>query len=168
VKLLVVRHAKAEERSRVPSFKKKDASRRLTGTGRKQMRKVVKGLRKIAPDIDVLATSPLVRARETADILADIFGVSDISEQKWLGPNADKRALIDWLRDQAQDATVAVVGHEPHLSAIAGLLVCGKDRSLIALKKGACCLIEFEDAPAAGGGVLLWLLQPSELREIAG
>ncbi len=85
------------------------------------MRKVVKGLREIAPAVDLLATSPLARARETAEIVADILGISDIAEQPLLAPGADKHALIAWLRGHAAEATVAVVGHEPDLSEFASL-----------------------------------------------
>lgn len=166
MKLLLIRHAKAEERSMIPFLSKKDADRRLTDEGRKEMRKVAKGLREIAPDIDVLATSPLARARETAEIIAGTFKIQETIEQPLLAPDGSKRALIGWLKTKPTEATVALIGHEPQLSALAGLLISGKERSLIALKKGACCLIEFEHAPAIGGGMLLWLLQPYQLKSI--
>jgi phosphohistidine phosphatase len=162
VRLLIIRHGKAEDRSP----KRKDTSRRLTGAGRKAMRKAARGLREIAPEIDVLVTSPLARARETAEIVAEALGVGRIVEQKLLAPEGDKRALIAWLGKQAPRSTVALVGHEPDLSALAGLLVCASERPRIALKKGACYLIEFSHGPAAGKGMLLWLLQPSQLRKI--
>lgn len=166
MKLLIIRHAKAEERPTTGLFKKKDASRRLTEEGRKSMRKAAKALREIAPAIDILASSPLVRARETADIVADVCDIKEVLEQPLLAPDADKQALINWLKEQPAERTVAIVGHEPQLSAFASLLLGGKDEALLVLKKGACCLIEFNDAPAAGAGTLLWLLQPAQLRKI--
>lgn len=166
MKLLIIRHGKAEERPTTGLFKKKDASRRLTDSGRKSMRKNAKGLREIAPDIDVLVTSPLVRARETADIVAEVFGITNVLEQPLLAPEGDKQALINWLKDQKAQHTLAIVGHEPQLSSFASLLISGKDEALLVLKKGACCLIEFNDAPAPGAGTLLWLLQPGQLKKI--
>src|SRR5947207_14525753 len=109
--LLIIRHGKAEERKGLLSLKR-DVTRRLTKEGRKEMRKAAKGLREIAPKIDVLASSPLVRARETADIVADEMGIDEIVEETLLSPGSDKNALTAWLRGHAPDATVAIVGHE--------------------------------------------------------
>jgi phosphohistidine phosphatase len=162
VKLLIIRHGKAEDRS--PT--REDANRRLTGAGRKAMRNAARGLREVAPEIDVLATSPLARARETAEIVAEAFGIRRIVEQKLLAPEGDTRALIAWLRRQPSRSAVALVGHEPELGALVSLLASGRGQPRIALKKGACCLIEFSRAPAAGKGMLLWLLQPSQLKKL--
>lgn len=166
MKLLIIRHAKAEGRPTTGLFKKKDASRRLTDEGRKIMRKIAKALREIAPAIDTLVSSPLVRARETADIVADVFGIKNVFEQPLLAPEGDKQALINWLKEQPVEKTLAIVGHEPHLSSFASLLISGKDEALLVLKKGASCLIEFNDTPAPGAGKLLWLLQPAQLKKI--
>lgn len=166
MKLLIIRHAKAEDRSTGLLARKKDADRRLTDEGRKEMRKNAKGLREIAPDIHILATSPLPRAHETAEIVADVLGLRKIADLPLLAPDGDKQALIAWFKDQPAEATVAIVGHEPYLSSLASLLLSGKERPLLALKKGACCLIEFEHVPAIGAGVLLWLLQPGQLKKI--
>src|SRR5688572_30200435 len=85
MKVLLIRHGKAEEHNLVSSLSpKKDAQRALTETGRRDMRKAAKGLRKLAPDISIIATSPLLRARETAEIVAKVFGVKDVAEQPLL------------------------------------------------------------------------------------
>lgn len=166
MKILLIRHGKAEERPLLSLSAKKDALRALTESGRREMRKAAKGLRKFAPDIDVLAASPLVRAQETADIVAKVFGVNQVLEQALLSPGADAPALLDWLNAQAPDTTVALVGHEPGLSQFATRLLSGKDASFITFKKGACALIEFDGKPVAGRGVLAWLLQPGQLRKL--
>ncbi len=170
MKILLIRHGKAEEPRALSWSAKKDATRALTETGRREMRKAAKGLRKFTPDIDVLASSPLLRAHETAEIVAKVFGVRDIMEQPLLSPGADAPALLDWLQELSAPATatatVALVGHEPDLSHFAGLLVTGTEASSIALKKGACCLIEFAERPMIGRGTLMWLLQPGQLRRL--
>ena len=89
MRLLIIRHGKAEERSGSLTHRHQDAERRLTDAGRKDMRKAAKGLREIAPKIDVLATSPLVRARETADIIAH----AERRERRYRGPRAGLEQL---------------------------------------------------------------------------
>jgi phosphohistidine phosphatase len=167
MKILLIRHGKAEERNLISSLSpKKDALRALTETGRRDMRKAAKGLRKFAPDIDLIAASPLLRARETAEIVAKVFGVNDITEQPLLAPGADLSALLDWLTQRPTDATVALVGHEPDLGNLAALFLVGREAALVVLKKGACALVEFDAAPVAGRGKLSWLLQPGQLRKV--
>jgi phosphohistidine phosphatase len=166
MKVLIIRHGKAEDRPLLSLSAKKDAARALTATGRREMRKAAKGLRKLAPDIDVLAASPLVRARETAEIVAKVFGVNEIVEQSLLSPGADASALLHWLKQQPPDNTVALVGHEPDLGHLASWLLSGNGSSFVTLRKGACALIEFDGKPAAGRGVLAWLLQPGQLRKL--
>lgn len=165
MKLLLVRHGKAEDRSLFTFSAKKDALRALTESGRRDMRKATKGLRKVSPDLDMVVTSPLVRARQTAEIVADIFGVADIVEQPLLSPGSNANALLDWLEQQSVDA-VALVGHEPDLSQLACLLLAGKGSSFMTFKKGACALIEFTAKPIPGRGALSWLLQPGQLRKL--
>lgn len=166
MKLLIIRHGKAAERSPLSLSVKKDAARALTESGRREMRKAAKGLRKLAPDIDVLAASPLVRAQETAEIVAKIFGIDDVLEQPLLTPGADAPAMLDWLEDQEPDATVALVGHEPDLGLLASWLLSGNGATFVTLRKGACALIEFDGKPVAGRGLLAWLLQPGQLRKL--
>ena len=166
MQLILIRHGKAEDRSLFSFSGKKDKARALTESGRRQMRKVAAGLRTLVSDIDVLVTSPLVRAQQTAAIVADVFAVSDIVEQPSLAPGGDASSLLAWLARQPTAATIAVVGHEPDLSHFAGLLIAGNEESFLMLKKGACALIEFTHKPVAGRGRLVWLMQPSVLRKL--
>jgi phosphohistidine phosphatase len=166
MRVLIIRHGKAEERPLLSLSTKKDAARALTETGRREMRKAAKGLRKLAPDIDVLAASPLVRAQETAEIVAKVFGVNDVLEQPLLAPGSAPPAVLRWLEAQPPDNTVALVGHEPDLSHLTSWLLSGNGASFVTLRKGGCALIEFDGKPAAGRGVLAWLLQPGQLRKL--
>lgn len=166
MKVLLIRHARAQERSARTALAQRDHARRLTDTGRKDMRRAAKGLRKIAPDLDILASSPLVRARETAEIIARVFGGPAITELAALAPGVTPEELLGWLREQGANS-VALVGHEPDLSRMAAYLLSGEARGFIELKKGAACMIEFDSAPAAGTGTLSWLLAPGQLRRLA-
>jgi phosphohistidine phosphatase len=164
--LLVVRHAiAAEPRSDDPET---DAARELTKEGREKMRLSAKGLRRELDSPDVLASSPLVRARQTAEILADAYGGLDVVIADELIPSQPPAALARWLTRHHKQERVAVVGHEPHLSSVVSWLLTGSDRPILHLKKGAACLLEFTGDVGAGRAGLLWALRPSQLRALAG
>ncbi len=167
MKVLLVRHAKAESRPRRGSLHQGDERRRLTPGGRKDMAKAAKGLKRLVPAIDVLATSPLVRARETAEILARRYDRDDIADVAALSPGGEPRVLVEWLRGQRKGALIALVGHEPDLGGFAGYLLTGRRETFLPLKKGGACLIDFADGPVAGRGRLEWLLPPNALRKLA-
>ncbi len=164
--VLLVRHAKAEARSLLRPGAKMDARRPLTDAGRKRMRKAAKALHRLVPGVDVIASSPLIRARETAEILARRYDDLDVIELTPLSPGGSERELLDWLREQRADATVVLVGHEPDLGLLASWLLTGKKSASTPLRKGAGCLIRFAEAPAAGGGALEWMLTPKLLDKL--
>jgi phosphohistidine phosphatase len=164
MKLLVIRHAIAEDREEFARTGRPDALRPLTDEGRKRMRRAARGLRRVAPQIGLLAASPLTRAVQTADILAQEYrGVERVRVPE-LAPEEVPDALVPWLRQREAGSVVAVVGHEPHLGFLLGWLLTGRHQSFVELKKGAACMLEFDDPPAAGNAVLLWSLPPSHLR----
>ena len=166
MKLLLVRHARAEERREIPG-PDGDATRRLTDGGRRDMRKAAKGFARFAPDLELLATSPLERARETARILTRVLGGPDPVELALLAPGSPREELLAWLGTQPVDSAVMLVGHEPDLGQLASWLLGGGDRSFIEFKKGAVCMLDFESHPQPGGGRLLWSLAPGQLRALA-
>lgn len=167
MKVLLVRHAKAEARPLLGMLAKHDARRALTPEGRKDMAKVAKGLKRLVSSVDVLASSPLVRARETADVLVKRYDAAERAELPALAPGENPAALLDWLGAQPREAVVALVGHEPDLGVLAGFLLTGKRASFMPFKKAGACLIDFPEAPAAGAGRLEWLLPPGALRKLA-
>ena len=165
MQVLIIRHAKAGQRGLLGFLGKKDAARPLTDAGRKDMRKAAKGLQTLVPEIDVLATSPLVRARETADIVSRCYDDIAVMELAPLAPGGSKEDVLAWLRDQKPSATVALVGHEPDLGILASWLLSGGTESFLSLKKGAACLIEMTEKPTPGSGRLEWLMSPATLRK---
>jgi phosphohistidine phosphatase SixA len=110
------------------------------------------GLRAVVPAIDVLAASPLLRAVQTAEILAAVYNGRNMVTVKDLSPDSEFPPFLRWLRTQDAGGTVAIVGHEPHLSGLTSWLLTGRKRSFISLKKGAACLLEFGEQPKAGAG----------------
>lgn len=167
MKLLIVRHAKAEDRDEYAKTGADDGERPLTGAGREQARKTARAIKTLLPRIDVLATSPLVRARDTADLLRRDYRRLRPQELPALIPGTSPKAVGAWLAEQPADATVAVVGHEPDLSSLASWFLTGRAQPLLALKKGGACLLEFETAAAPGNATLAWLLTPRQLRGLA-
>lgn len=177
MKLLIVRHAIAMERedyqktARLASAvvtdppaasTKDDEFRPLTLEGIRKMRKNAKGLKRLVPQPELLISSPLTRATQTAEILQETWIGLDCLQANELKPGTHPDALIDWFHQHPEFAKkksfVAVVGHEPHLSHLVSWFLSGANRALLSLKKGGACLIEFDGAPRKGKGQLKFLV----------
>ena len=168
--LLVIRHAIAEDKELFALTGRSDDLRPLTAEGRSKMRRASKGLRELVSAPGLVATSPLVRARETAEIVAAAFGVTRIETVDALRPESSYDDLVAWLgtRSAEDGQLTALVGHEPHLGGLVTWLMTGSAQSRVELKKGAACLLAFDGAPSRGEGTLRWLATPSVLRSLAG
>jgi phosphohistidine phosphatase len=170
MELLVIRHAVAEDREQFAATGKDDGLRPLTAEGRRKFRRAARAIVALAPSVDLLATSPLVRAADTAAILAEAYGLDEVVKEPALEPDARPAALLPWLQRCAQLDLVAVVGHEPHLSSLVEWLLTRRTGQFLALKKGGACLLQLGDlgdAPRAKGAVLRWLLTQRQLRQLA-
>jgi phosphohistidine phosphatase len=163
--LLVIRHAIAEERAPGDG---PDELRRLTSDGRRKMRRVARGLRHEVGALRLVATSPLVRAVETARIVADEYGMSEIEVLEELAPGVPLEGALGWIDEhwkRSREMTpVAIVGHEPHLGSLVTWLLSGRETSFLELRKGGACLLEFASSPAPGNATLRWMLAASQLR----
>jgi len=162
--LYVVRHAIAED---APAGGD-DAARKLTPEGRRKMAGVARGLRALRVAPDVVLTSPLVRAVETARIV--VGALRDAPEPRELDGLASDVAAADTLkalRPFARSKHVMIVGHEPNLSNVIALLLTGApDGATIDMKKGGCAALEVTAFAPRGGATLLWLLPPRVLRRV--
>jgi phosphohistidine phosphatase len=160
--LYIVRHAVAEERG--PKWRD-DGKRPLTEEGIRRMRRAVKGLVRLGVTLDVVLTSPLVRARQTADIVASAFEApAPVVSIDSLLPGAPYAALLADLHAHALRTRIALVGHEPGIGRIAARLV--GSRRPFAFKKGAVCRIDVQSIPPAGTGALRWFVTPAILRAV--
>ena len=114
-----------------------DDARALTEKGIKRMHQIAKGLLSLDLDLDAIATSPLVRARQTAEIVADALGLSDqLETSSVLSTGSDPATIERWLRSRAE-SRLLLVGHNPTLSELVSLMVSVSRRSPICdLKKG--------------------------------
>jgi len=166
VELVIIRHAVAEEREVFAKKSSEDHLRPLTLKGRKRMQKVAVRLQDFVKDFDMIVTSPFTRARQTAEILSQIYFETPVVEAPELVPQSPPQAFVKWLRVQAKQARrIAVVGHEPHLSTFASYLLAGKAESFIELKKSGVMGIELESFAHAeqGDGQLLYMIPPKFL-----
>ena len=163
MKLLLVRHAAAVP-SGTPGVP--DDERPLTSEGAAKFRVAAKGLARIARRPDVLLTSPLPRARATADIAAQAFKRIEPTVEPALAHGSVDQILTA-LGRRPSDATIAVVGHEPTLSMVLARLLGAVDGERLAFKKGGAALVDLPDGPS-GGGRLVWVLKPKVWRARAG
>ena len=166
MRLLLIRHAIAEEREDFSRTGKDDRLRPLTDEGRKKMKQAARGLYGLIPQIDLLATSSLTRAEQTGAILDSVYGGLDVVEIEELAPETTPKAFRLWLRKRKEE-TIAVVGHEPSLGQILSWLLTGTERRILAFRKGGACLLEIPGEAAAGTATLVWALTPGQLRQLA-
>ncbi len=162
--VVLVRHAIAEEPDAAARAGRSEAQRRLTAAGRRKMEAAAAGLRRVLPEAGRIASSPLVRARETAAILAHAYESAAPTETDRLAPGFDPAGLLDWLHGQGADTTpVILVGHEPDLGRwVAWCTGCGAGTPVV-FKKGTACRLE---VGAPGEGRIRWLLTPRQLRAL--
>ena len=161
-RIYIVRHAVAAERG--PAYPD-DARRPLTPSGMEKFRKVAKGLAWLDVRVDRILTSPLVRARETADILAEFLpGPPPVIETDALAPGATYDDLRAHMEEFRRCLSVALVGHEPDVGQLAARLL-GLRHPLV-FKKGAVCRIDMETLPPAGPGELRWFAPPKLLARL--
>jgi phosphohistidine phosphatase len=157
--LYLVRHAIAAERGdKYPD----DGKRPLTSHGIARMRQVVKGFRTLDPEINLVLTSPLVRARQTADILvAGLSPAPDLSVEDTLAPGHRPETVVDGLSAYASLEVIALVGHEPDLGILAAWLIGAREP--LVFKKGAIARIDVS-GKLGRDGQLVWLATPRMLR----
>jgi len=163
--IVLFRHGPAGRRdaSRWPD----DEERPLTPRGEARTLAAARGLRRLVPRGAHVATSPLVRAEQTARLIEGVIQPARLEVLEALAPGGSYRNVVEWLGGLGSDETLVLVGHEPDLGRLAGVLLFGAPRAL-PLKKAGGCGIEFVGDPTPGEGVLKWFLPPRALRELAG
>lgn len=142
MEIYLVRHAEAVERAEGLE----EGTRWLTKKGRKSMQKGAPRLRKKRVRPDLIITSPLTRAVQTAELLmAEVGSRAELRADSRLAPDATVEQLVELIRETRQGDRLMLVGHEPLLSQTAALLL-GKE--LVAgFAKGGCLVLELRDKP---------------------
>jgi len=159
--LYVLRHAIAVERGAGS-----DAARALSPKGRKTMRKVARGMKALEIEFDLILSSPFLRARETAEIVAAEWGNErPVEFSGHLRPGRDPAAFIAGLAKRG-GRSVLVVGHEPQLSQMISFLLTGQRTLPLRMKKGGLCACSVRFLRHGHRATLEWLLTPSQLAEV--
>ena len=165
MQILLVRHAIAEDRAAFATTGATDDERPLTERGTERMRAAATGLATLLDALDLIGTSPLVRARQTADLVAERFPRATRETFDWMAPGGERSSALEWLA-HADLASVALVGHEPDIGELASWLLCGRPLPFVEFKKGAACLLGVDGQVQTGGATLHWLLAPRQLRAL--
>jgi phosphohistidine phosphatase len=150
--LYIVRHGAAVDRSDAAT----DEMRYLTAEGRSSFRKTARTVLKQGVEPSLILTSPLIRAVQTAEILAETLGFAGLLQVRdELAPGFDLRKLQSVLREFPADIEVVIVGHEPDLGILVAELLTLPASS--GLKKGAVVKLKVEPQNLRQGGVFKWL-----------
>lgn len=166
MELYILRHGIAEARENFAS--KNDNDRPLTPEGARKMRRIAKGMKALGLSFDLILTSPLLRARQTAEIVAPILQLKKRPEVfPPLSAGEETKKLVGALRQRRDSSEkILLVGHEPDLSGLISRLVSGSEDAVINLKKGGLCKMTMTTIRDGRCAILEWLLAPSQLVRI--
>jgi phosphohistidine phosphatase len=167
MRLYIVRHAIATPRG-TPGIQ--DEERALTEDGIVKMQRAAEGLRSLDYIPEMILSSPLVRARQTAEILRKVFAKNvELRFSPALAPAGARRDLYRDIGLYGKNLeSLMLVGHQPSLGEMIGEIVWGSAEHYVDLKKGGACVIDLESLKGIPKGRLLDLLTPSVLRQLAG
>jgi phosphohistidine phosphatase len=164
MRVVLFRHGPAGRRdaSRWPD----DAERPLTARGEKRTRSACAGIRRLAgQDVSVIATSGLARAARTAEVLAETLGGPKPAALPALEPGGSWREVMEFLASRRSAETIVLVGHEPDLGKLVGVMLFGAPRA-VPLRKAGACAVSFVGDVEPGGARLEWFLPPRALRRL--
>lgn len=154
MEVYILRHGEAEVRR--PG--RADASRKLTAAGKRDLKAVLKIARKLGAAPQLILTSPLRRAQETAAIAAEVLRSNRVLETKALLPGASPELVWKEIGAQHKVDSILIAGHNPHLGNLISLLL---EAALMAdLKKGALVRITTQSRLGPPRGVLKWMMTP--------
>ena len=161
--LVMVRHAIALDRDEAQAAGIGDDQRALTDKGREKMREVARGLAVLLDRCAVICTSPLLRARQTAELVAGQFARAPVVECPALSPGVAPEQLLNWLQHRSAQTPTVVVGHEPDLGRWSSWALTGQAGGFMPFKKGGACLLEFSGRLRPEQAQLRWLCTPRQL-----
>ena len=164
--LYLIRHGIAGDRADYED----DTQRPLTEEGRKKTHQVAKRLYDLGLRFDLLQTSPLIRAQQTAEVFADTFKNSPVEQFPELAPDGKLDVWLEWVKSwlanhpQPAKASLGIIGHEPDLSSWAEILIWGESKGALVLKKAGIIGIAMPDQePWQGKGILFLSIPPKLL-----
>jgi phosphohistidine phosphatase len=160
--LYILRHGLAEELD--PRRFAKDSDRPLTTKGERKMWKIAQAIEALGVSFDLILFSPYVRARQTAEIVADALGLRKrLEASETLTPAGSVKGLLASLKERGPCEDVLLVGHEPYLSELISLLTSGKTDLPVVMKKGGLCKLSTNSLEHGRCASLEWLLTPKQM-----
>lgn len=164
MRLIFLRHGLAEGHFSLDQDK--DFERELTEEGIKRLHKTFKQYKKVQTNIDVIFSSPLSRAIQTAELFWTYYQDADLEMMADLDILDDPRHLVEYISFLPSDGCYAFIGHDPHITkVIAALLALHPEHDFMKIKKGGICVLE---GGMWKGFTMEMLLQPKTLRTIIG
>lgn len=166
MEIILIRHGDALPLDQTETMGLSDGERPLTDKGKRQSRAAGAGLRQVLGDdgVDYILTSPLLRARQTADVLKRYLDDPVADETDALAPGAGAEAIDAALHACAGSERLLLVGHEPDLGTWTSWSLTRKSQRFAQFKKNGAALIEFPGVAEGGTGTLRWLLTGAQLR----
>lgn len=155
--LYFLRHGDAVES---PHFH--DTQRPLSEAGKRQIQTVARFLRGSRHELDLILSSPLVRARDTAEIIRDALNLPAVITTDTLTADASVRELLGFINGQRSHALL-LVGHEPQLSSAISVLTGGDDHFRVEMRKASLARVETEFPVKKGHAVLSWLVTVAQM-----
>ena len=162
MEIYILRHGIAVERG-TPGYKK-DSDRPLTKEGIDKMHQIAECILAMDLKFDLILSSPLARAEQTARIVADELD-EEVTFTNHLSPDGNALELVREINDE-KPQRVLLVGHEPDLSRLISLLLSGNTDASIELKKGGLCKMTADRLVFGQCATLNWLLTPKQLRAL--
>lgn len=163
--LYVMRHGIAEDFD--PSSMRSDADRKLTREGKDKLQEQAEGVAKLDLDVGLILMSPLVRARQTAEIIAAALKKKIPMEvANELVPNEDPERILELLAAKNVSVPTLLFGHEPHLSTLVSIVLTGKPDAAIEMKKGMLVGLELMRLAPPFRGMLRFSLPPRVQRSL--
>lgn len=158
--LFLLRHGDADS-----SPTTNDNERPLSYRGRQEIEQVARFLQRSKIQIDVIFSSPLARAKETAAIIQSINQVEKLVVTEYLVPGSNHTHLFKEITDMKEPALL-LVGHEPQMSTLISFLTSGNEQSNIEMKKGSLACLAVQKPIHRGAGLLRWIVPVSVLSSL--
>lgn len=166
MKIYLIRHSNAVDPG-TPGYED-DSLRPLTEKGRDKMRKIAAALKELDVKPDLIVSSPYIRARQTAEVLAKVLKFKqELAVNDTLVPMGNPENIIGEINEKYNVDELVLVGHEPCISSLVGMLIGGNPELALTVKNGGVCCLASDDLRAERKATLEWLLTPKILSELA-
>lgn len=166
MKLYLIRHSNAVEMGEGDYTD--DSQRPLTEQGCEKMAHIASALNSLGIKPDLIVSSPYVRARQTAEILAKGLSYKmELQFNEALVPMGEADTIIGEINEKYLVDELVLVGHEPSMSMLIGMLTAGNPEMAITMKKGGVCCLLTDDLRVQRNASLEWLLTPKILSALS-